>query len=174
MAKSKKCNRALRDFVLGFSSEPMLSEQMHLVQPETAKNHEVGMLIVFITLFLGLLIDETHCWWSSRRRRRRCTSSDCTLGQWSPWGVCSQTCGQGMQERQRPILKKQTCGAKQGSVATDFAQSIEYHPGGNWGACRSDGCSVGLRWRNLTVIRNGCCGGRSCISNRTESEMCIW
>ena len=139
---------------------------------------EKFILLFCLLLIFGFLIDEYQCWWDTRRRRRRCTASDCILAAWSSWGACSQTCGNGgMQERQRRIVKAQSCGG----ICFKFRETRPCNNGccpvdcvsswSNWGACQGT-CGQGLRSRNSTIESIDRCGGAPCPRNRTESQSC--
>ena len=39
-----------------------------------------------------------------------CCSVECSVGQWSPWSVCSKSCGGGSETRSRNVLISPSCG----------------------------------------------------------------
>lgn len=139
---------------------------------------ERWMLFIVLFLFFAFIIDVNNCWWDSRRRRRRCSPSDCALSPWSSWGECSQTCGDGgVQVRQRTIVKVQTCGGrcfpqKERKPCSNACCPIDcVSSWSSWGSCQGV-CGKGLRWRNLTIIKNDYCGGQPCPSNQSQAGTC--
>ena len=147
-----------------------------------ARNSSVmGHWVLRFSIFvlLGFLINENQGWWDSRRRRRRCSPSDCTLSNWSSWGTCSHTCGNGgKQERYRSIIKRQSCGGRcfrfrQTRPCNNICCPVNcVYSWTSWGPCYGV-CGTGSMRRNFTVIRRESCGGLSCPVNQTEVQTCV-
>jgi hemicentin len=106
---------------------------------------------------------------------------DCNWAHWGNWGPCSNTCGSGLQVRQRGILPYtdidggQECNdaeRKSAQACNRFACPVDCSFGSwsLWGGC-SQTCGAGLkrRTRDTTPMAHG---GRPCIGALFVDEKC--
>jgi hypothetical protein len=123
-------------------------------------------------------------------------AQDCTLGDWTPWGVCTQystasgSC-QGYEERSRPynnatgggqgcsgdVIQRTGCTVKpNAALGIDCTLSAEktdcqLSDWGAWGAC-SDKCFPGQHSRTRTVMVPAVAGGTPCDAGLAETQPC--
>ncbi|MAD25540.1 MAG: hypothetical protein CMO44_15370, partial [Verrucomicrobiales bacterium] len=105
---------------------------------------------------------------------------DCAFTEWSGWGECSETCGDGTSKRTREVTTDAAHGgvACPDSMEEDKACHITPCPidcvlgqWANWGDCSSE-CGPGSRERARVVDTQEQHGGAACEGALQESEDC--
>jgi len=98
---------------------------------------------------------------------------DCDEGEWSDWGSCSQTCGDGMSYRTRTLTPPQyggvECGdSSSGIPCNDGDCPVECYASewSDWGSC-SKSCGNGAQSRSRTVT-----GDYGCDYSSSETRPC--
>ena len=103
---------------------------------------------------------------------------DCTVGDWSAWSTCSQSCNGGIQTRSRqlltgasnggvcwPLLEEQKC-----NTAACVPVDCQYTAWSAWSAC-SQACGGGLQSSTRAVVKNAEFGG-FCSSELARQQAC--
>lgn len=104
--------------------------------------------------------------------------TDCVVSNWTPWSLCTNTCGGGTQYRIRSVVQNATNG---GSVCPELIENRECNKQecgtdclvSNWSAwstCTRT-CGGGTRSRTRTIVRQPANGGMAC-PELIEREVC--
>ncbi|XP_068083868.1 thrombospondin type-1 domain-containing protein 7B [Anabrus simplex] len=90
--------------------------------------------------------------------------TDCVLSEWSPWGECSTTCGPGMHNRTRQVIRPslnsgRPCGAlEEFKVCVTPCETFQWVAGG-WSECQligadqNRGCGTGDQYRQVRCMQ---------------------
>nr|XP_039248800.1 fibrillin-3-like [Styela clava] len=121
----------------------------------------------------GSVHDEKPC-------NSQCCPTDCAWQNWQQWSSCSALCGGGTQQRKRGQNPVSSCG---GSLCV--GESVDERPcnenccpqncvwgeWGNWTSCTKT-CDGGYQYRERQVAVAALCGGKECIGQNEEIEIC--
>ncbi|KAK6991172.1 SCO-spondin [Biomphalaria glabrata] len=130
---------------------------------------------------VGILNGGKNCDGNSEERQL-CNSEGCPVdgffGQWSSWGLCSLTCGSGIQLRNRtcigPFNGGKNCSGNFEDSQTCNQQSCPidgyYLQWSEWGVCSAT-CGGGVQYRNRTCVQP-LYGGQNCQGVNSESQAC--
>jgi hypothetical protein len=101
---------------------------------------------------------------------------DCEMGEWGDWSTCSEPCGQGVQNRHRPVMVDSGYGGKAcGTESEEENCQINYcsidckHEWSDWSSCTVT-CGGGYKQRKPKVYEKGQYGGKECP--KKEEEEC--
>jgi len=115
--------------------------------------------------------------------------ADCSVGEWSAWAACSQTCGEGQQERSRSIVSAVAYGGKACPPEADTRPCksetpcpvivptpapVDCHMGawGAWTSCSITCGSGGRHQRSRSVLSPASHGGTACSADLLEDGVC--
>ena len=146
---------------------------------------------------------KAHCWklvyngycssgdyatWMKRNCCKSCktTKVNCRKSSWSEWSKCSKSCGKGVQERTRTIVKAAQNGGKACSGPNKEKNPCNDRacPGKNfisvncrwsswkWGPC-SKSCGYGVKYGSRRIVRQARNGGRRCSGSSRQRTSCV-
>ena len=146
---------------------------------------------------------KAHCWklvyngycssgnyatWMKRNCCKSCktTKVNCRKSSWSEWSKCSKSCGKGVQERTRTIVKAAQNGGKACSGPNKEKNPCNNRacPGKNfisvncrwsswkWGRC-SKSCGYGVKYGSRRIVRKARNGGRRCSGGSRRRTSCV-
>lgn len=105
---------------------------------------------------------------------------DCMWDEWSPWGVCSVTCGLGTKTKTREKKQYQQYGGAtcvgHWSLATDCEERVcavdcKWSDWGDWEGCsKSCGTGASSRYRTYAQVKNAF--GEDCTGENFQTEKC--
>ncbi|XP_077968014.1 uncharacterized protein LOC120327058 isoform X2 [Styela clava] len=116
----------------------------------------------------------------SRTCNENCCPVNCHWENWSEWGVCSLSCGGGLQSRSRGENPVMSCGGDECTGApTESRQcnaqccpvNCAWGAWSDWSQC-SRKCGGGTQSRGRDILVPKFCGGNDCVGQNTQTQNC--